>query len=123
MSSRPFDPVGEVIASSLPGGLVATATHIGLIGRIDDTHDAVCEWSTTNDYELAHWKIYGDPNPTTGYFDVDVFWSLFAPQIHLLRQGADLSERVRALGYTSVRDSVDQIEKAPGVLDGPPGSV
>lgn len=24
------------------------------------------------------WEIYGDPDPSTGDFDVDVFWSLVA---------------------------------------------
>jgi effector-binding domain-containing protein len=76
-----FDPVGDVVASTLPGGLVATATHRGPIARIGDTHRAVCEWSTANGYRLAgpHWEVYGDPDPSTGDFDVDVFWSLLAP--------------------------------------------
>jgi hypothetical protein len=26
-----------------------------------------------------HWQIYGDPDPATGEFDVDVFWSLLTP--------------------------------------------
>jgi hypothetical protein len=34
-----------------------------------------------NRYRLAgpHWEIYGDPDPSTGHFDVEVFWSLVAP--------------------------------------------
>jgi effector-binding domain-containing protein len=78
--SGPFDAHGNVVASTLPGGLVATATHTGPIGRIGDTHKAVCEWSEANGYRLAgaHWEIYGDPDPTTGDFAVDVFWSLVA---------------------------------------------
>lgn len=76
-----FDPVGRVVASTLPGGLVATATHIGPITEIGDTHQAVREWSEANGYRLAgpSWEIYGDPDPATGNFDVDVFWSLTAP--------------------------------------------
>ncbi len=79
--SGSFDPVGQVVASTLPGGLVATATHTGPIARIGDTHHAVCEWSKANGYRLAgtHWEIYGDPDPSAGHFDVDVFWSLVAP--------------------------------------------
>ncbi len=79
--SGPFDPVGHVVASTLPGGLVATATHTGPIARIGDTHHAVCEWSKANGYRLAgtRWEIYGDPDPSAGHFDVDVFWSLVAP--------------------------------------------
>jgi hypothetical protein len=26
-----------------------------------------------------HWEIYGDPDPSTGQFEVDVFWPLLAP--------------------------------------------
>jgi hypothetical protein len=31
-------------------------------------------------YELAgpSWEMYGDPDPSTGSVDVDVFWSLVA---------------------------------------------
>lgn len=76
-----FTPVGKVVASTLPGGLVATATHAGPITKIGDTHRAVREWSTANGYRLAgpHWEIYGDPDPSSGTFDVDVFWSLVEP--------------------------------------------
>ena len=79
--SRSFDPTGHVIASALPGGLVATATHTGPIAQIGDTHQAVREWGTANGYRLAgpHWEIYGDPDPSTDHFAVEVFWSLVAP--------------------------------------------
>src|ERR1700685_2107313 len=40
-----FDPAGDVVGSTLPGGLVATATHAGPIAAIGDTHQAVCDWS------------------------------------------------------------------------------
>jgi effector-binding domain-containing protein len=75
-----FDPVGRVVASTLPGGLVATATHTGPIAEIGDTHQAVRTWSEANGYRLvgARWEIYGEPKPPTRDFDVDVFWSLIA---------------------------------------------
>ena len=78
--SGSFGPAGHVVASALPGGLVATAIHTGPIAQIGDTHQAVREWSKANGYRLAgpHWEIYGDPHPSTGDFDVDVFWSLVA---------------------------------------------
>jgi effector-binding domain-containing protein len=76
-----FAPAGHVVASALPGGLVATATHIGPIAKIGDTHRAVREWSQANGHRLAgpHWEIYGDPHPSTGDFDVAVFLLLVAP--------------------------------------------
>jgi effector-binding domain-containing protein len=76
-----FATAGDVVASTLPGGLVATATHTGPIAQIGDTHHAVSEWSKANGYRLAgpHWEIYGDPDASTGDFGVDVFWLLVAP--------------------------------------------
>jgi effector-binding domain-containing protein len=76
-----FDPAGHVVPSTLPGGLVATATHTGPIAKVGDTHQAVREWSKANGYRLAgpRWEIYGDPDPSSGHFDVQVFWSLAAP--------------------------------------------
>jgi effector-binding domain-containing protein len=79
--SGSFAPTGDIVASTLPGGLVATATHTGPITKIGETHRAVCEWSKTNGYQLAgpRWEIYSDPDPSTGEFDVGVFWSLVGP--------------------------------------------
>ncbi len=76
--SGSFAPTGPVVASTLPGGLVATANHTGPIANIGDTHQAVREWSKANGYQLAgpRWEIYGDADPSTGDFDVVVFWSL-----------------------------------------------
>jgi effector-binding domain-containing protein len=55
-------------------------TFTGRVAKIGDTHHAVCEWSKANGYRLVgpRWEIYGDPDPSTGDFDVDVFWSLEA---------------------------------------------
>jgi effector-binding domain-containing protein len=76
-----FDPVGEVVASTLPGGLVATATHRGPIAEIAETHKAVRVWSKAKGHRLAgpRWEIYGDPDPSNGHFDVGVFWLLSRP--------------------------------------------
>lgn len=30
----------------------------------------------------ARWKVYGDPDQTTGHFNVEVFWSLVASYQH-----------------------------------------
>ena len=78
--SGSFESAGRVVPSSLPGGLAATATHTGPVATIGDTHQAVCEWSKVNGYRLTgpHWEIYGDPDPASGHFDVEVFWSLTA---------------------------------------------
>jgi len=74
--NRPFKGSGAILSSSLPGGQVATARHAGPIDRIGDTHLAVCAWCAANGYRLRRqrWEIYGDPDPATGEFVVDVFW-------------------------------------------------
>ena len=79
--SGTFDPRGHVVPSALPGGLVATATHTGAIDHINDTHDSVVTWCRKQGYPLTRvrWEIYGDPDPATGQFDVDVFWLLSSP--------------------------------------------
>jgi effector-binding domain-containing protein len=76
--SGSFDRFGRVVASTLPGGLVATATHTGPIAKIGDTHQAVCAWSEANGHRPAgpHREIYGDPDPASDEFEVAVFWSL-----------------------------------------------
>jgi effector-binding domain-containing protein len=75
-----FDSVGRVTASSLPGGLVATATHTGAVSAIGDTHQAVRQWGEANGYRPAgpRWEIYGDPDRSTGDFLVEVLWLLAA---------------------------------------------
>jgi effector-binding domain-containing protein len=76
-------PGAQSRARALPGGLAATATHTGPIAKIGDTHQAVCEWSKANGYRLVgpRWEIYGDPDPSSGHFDVQVFWSLVTPDL------------------------------------------
>lgn len=76
-----FDPRGPVVPSSLPGGLVAAATHYGPVARIGETHDAVRGWAKANGHRPAgpRWEIYRDPDPSTGNFAVEVMW-LVAPE-------------------------------------------
>lgn len=76
--TRPFEASGDVRSSSLPSGFAATARHAGPIERMGDTHGAVRAWCAANGYALGgqRWEIYGDPDPSTGQFAVDVFWAL-----------------------------------------------
>jgi hypothetical protein len=79
--ARAFDPHGSVVPSTLPGGLVAAATHSGSVAEIGETHRAVRDWATARGHTLAgpRWEIYGDPDPSTGIFAVEVMWLVAEP--------------------------------------------
>jgi effector-binding domain-containing protein len=74
--TRPFDACGSVVPSTVPGGLVAAAIHSGPVARIGDTHEAVRDWLKAHGSAAAgpRWEIYGDPDPSTGNFTVEVMW-------------------------------------------------
>lgn len=57
----PFTGDGEVVASSTPAGLVATATHLGPYGGLHETHQAILQFCKEQGYELAgpSWEVYG----------------------------------------------------------------
>ena len=57
----PFSGYGEVVASTIPPGLVATTTHFGPYGRLHEAHEAIRRWCANNGYTLAgpNWVIYG----------------------------------------------------------------
>ena len=82
--SGSFAPAGDALPRRRfrTGLLAATATHSGPIAKIGDTHQAVREWGKGERVPAgrpSRWEIsYGDPDPSTGDFDVDVFWSLVA---------------------------------------------
>ncbi|HEY7323317.1 MAG TPA: GyrI-like domain-containing protein [Streptosporangiaceae bacterium] len=78
--NRSFEPRGSVVPSALPGGLAAAAIHAGPAAQIGETHDAVRDWAAANGYLPAgpRWEIYGDPDPSTGSFAVEVIWLVAA---------------------------------------------
>jgi len=57
----PFSGHGEVIASSLPIGEVATTTHLGPYQRLADAHQAIQQWCKAQRREPVRpcWEIYG----------------------------------------------------------------
>jgi effector-binding domain-containing protein len=52
---------GEVLASQLPTGAVATAVHFGPYNRLADAHNAIRYWCLNQAHTLAgpNWEIYG----------------------------------------------------------------
>jgi effector-binding domain-containing protein len=74
----PFESDGRVIASALPGGEVATATHRGDYARLGVTHDAVRQHAAGHGRELAGpcWEIYGHARADVNEQETEVFWLL-----------------------------------------------
>ena len=67
-----------MIASALPGGEAATATHRGDYARLGVTHDAVREHVAAHGRELAgpRWEIYGHWREDPSELETEVFWLL-----------------------------------------------
>ncbi|HEX3978647.1 MAG TPA: GyrI-like domain-containing protein [Solirubrobacteraceae bacterium] len=72
-----FAPQGRVIASGLPGGRAATATHHGDPGQVGTTHDLVREYARGQGLETTGivWEVYGHPDDAGG-FATEVFHQL-----------------------------------------------
>ena len=76
--SRSFESDGRVIASQLPGGEAATATHLGEYTRLGATHDAVRDQVAAHRRELAgpRWEVYGHWRADPSELETEVFWLL-----------------------------------------------
>ena len=76
--SGSFEPAGRVIASELPGGEAATATHRGDYAQLGVTHDAVRDYVAAHGRELAgpRWEIYGHWRAEPEELETEVFWLL-----------------------------------------------
>jgi hypothetical protein len=57
----PFPDQGELLSSSTPAGMVATATHVGPYDRLGETHAAIHQACNERGRSLAgpSWEIYG----------------------------------------------------------------
>lgn len=73
-----FEAHGRVVPSTLPATEAAVTLHTGAPAAIGAAYEAIREWSVSQGRELAdlRWEIYGDPDPGTGHFDVQVQWEL-----------------------------------------------
>jgi effector-binding domain-containing protein len=76
--TRAFEPAGEVYATETPAGEAAVAVHRGPYHRLNETHEAIKKWMTTNQRESAgqSWEIYGDPTPDPADTETTVVYLL-----------------------------------------------
>jgi effector-binding domain-containing protein len=73
-----FESEGRVVASELPGGEVAVATHRGEYTSLRTTHDAVRTHVADLGRELAGpcWEIYGHAQADSAQQETEIFWLL-----------------------------------------------
>ena len=75
---KQFEGNGTVFCSATPEGMVATSRHVGPYDQLGVAHQAIGEWSKSNNRKLAgpNWEIYshetGDPSKAW----VDVYYLL-----------------------------------------------
>jgi effector-binding domain-containing protein len=75
---RPFEAVGRVVASQLPGGRVVRAVHRGPFARLGRAHEAVHRLAAERGLELAgpRWEIYGHGSADPPDLETEVFYLL-----------------------------------------------
>ena len=78
-TAAPCAPKGEVVPSELPGGSIATGTHIGPYETMVDTYQQLTTWISAEGLvpEGSMWEIYlsdpqQEPDPTK--WRTQVFW-------------------------------------------------
>jgi effector-binding domain-containing protein len=74
---RAFEQVDEVVASELPAGRVAAATHSTGYGDLHVTYADIKDWCEANDHVITGdtWEIYGDPDEDD-QVEVEVYYLL-----------------------------------------------
>ena len=74
LASAPFDPVGRVIPSRLPGGRVATTTHVADYAGLAGAHDSVHRFAAEQRLELTgeRWEIYGHGHEDP--LSIEIYW-------------------------------------------------
>jgi effector-binding domain-containing protein len=81
---HPIKDRGELIASVLPAGTVATTTHLGPYNQLLAAHRAIRDWCARHNYSRAgpNWELYGHWqeawNSDPAQIRTDVFY-LLAP--------------------------------------------
>ena len=82
----PFAGHGDIVGSSTPAGLVATATHYGPYGRLGEAHEGIRSWCRENGHSLAgpSWEVYGhwqdEWNADPSRIRTDIFYLIAADE-------------------------------------------
>ena len=74
----PFPGHGEVVGSTIPGGRVATTTHVGPYDRLSEAHVAIRQYCSAHGLAIAgpNWEIYDHWTEDPAQLRTDVFYLL-----------------------------------------------
>ena len=74
----PFEPSGDVIALSTPGGTAATVTHLGPYERLGEAYEAILAWLAQNGREPGEmsWEVYGHWTDNQAELRTDIYFLL-----------------------------------------------
>jgi effector-binding domain-containing protein len=75
---QPCQLTGRVVASALPAGTAAMATHRGSFGGVRAAHEAVVDWCAAHGRRTTgvRWEIYGPHNDDPAEQWTEVYWLL-----------------------------------------------
>jgi effector-binding domain-containing protein len=80
-----FEEQGDVVRSSTPGGIVASAIHFGPYQGLGTAHEAIRAWCAAHGHQLTglNWEIYGhwqpEWNADPSGIRTDVFYQVVPP--------------------------------------------
>lgn len=76
-----IEPAGDVVPFELPGGRVATGTHVGPYDQLEQTYGELAEWARAQEITLPDgmWECYlSDPSaePDPASWRTQIIWPL-----------------------------------------------
>ncbi|WP_195908954.1 GyrI-like domain-containing protein [Microlunatus sp. Gsoil 973] len=74
----PCELTGAVVASTLPGGQVASVEHRGPWSRMDQAYQTFDVWREANHVPkpTVHWEVYGPHSDDPAELTMTIFWLL-----------------------------------------------
>ena len=73
--AQAFAGNGQVVCSSTPAGMVATAVHLGPYDRLGEAHTAIHQWCAAQGHVLIRpcWEVYGHWHDDPAKLRTDVY--------------------------------------------------
>jgi effector-binding domain-containing protein len=75
---EPFQPSGDLLAVSTPGGVALTVTHLGPYNRLGEAYNTILHWLRENGRQPLgpFWEVYGHGTDDPAQLRTDIFYLL-----------------------------------------------